>query len=84
MRISDPVQHCWWDQEALALVFEAAYETARHYVLVPAGFIETCDDGVTSLRVSELVDDIDEARGQDRRFVVLEKRGAVRERSMQL
>jgi hypothetical protein len=76
------VQHRGWNPEARAHVFEVSHETVRHHVFVQAGFIETCEDVVASLRASELADYMREARAQDRRFVVLEEEGAVRVRSM--
>ena len=78
------VRHSWWDQEALAHVFEVSHETVRHHVLVPAGLLETCGDVMASLRVSELADYMREARGQERRFVVRKEGGTVRIRSTAL
>jgi hypothetical protein len=45
------------------------------------GFIPTWRDAVASLRVSELADDMREARGQERCFLVLEEEGELHIRS---
>jgi hypothetical protein len=78
------VRHSWWDQAALAHVFEVSHETVRHHVCVPAGLVETCGDVTACLRASELADYMREARRQDRRFIVRKEGGTVRIRSTAL
>jgi len=48
------------------------------------GFIPTWRDAVASLRVSELADDMREARGQEWCFLVLEEEGELHIRSTSL
>jgi hypothetical protein len=78
------VNHTWWDDHAHGPVFEMAHGPVRHQIAVASAFLEACPDYTDSLRSSELVDYIREARAQDRRFLILWQGDAVRIRSKPL
>jgi len=78
------VRHTGWEQHHEAHVFEIAHETGYHQVLVPEGFLQSNRDVEAELRESELVDYLNEARAQRRRFLVRQEGGTVRIRSTTL
>jgi hypothetical protein len=78
------VRDTWWDEDTRAPVFEVVHETRCHHVIVEMGFMRAYQDAVACLRTSELADYMREARAQERRFFVLEERGAVHIRSTPL
>ena len=78
------VRHTGWEQGLKSHVFEIAHETGHHQVLVAEGFLRANRDVEAELRESELVDYLQEARAQKRRFLVRKEDGAVRIRSTTL
>jgi hypothetical protein len=78
------VRHTGWEQDVEAHVFEIAHERGHHQVLVSEGVLRSHRDIAAELRESELVDYLQEARAQKRRFLVRKEDGAVRIRSAAL
>ena len=78
------VRHTGWEQHAEAHVFEIAYETGHHQILVAEEFLQSNHDVEAELRESELADYLHEARAQKRRFLVKKEGGTVRIRSTTL
>ena len=78
------VRHTGWEQDLEAHVFEIVHETGHHQILVAKGFLRANRDVEAELRESELVDYLQEARAQKRRFLVRKEEGAVRIRSTAL
>jgi hypothetical protein len=78
------VRHTGWEQDVESHVFEIAHERGHHQVLVAEGFLRANRDVEAELRESELVDYLQEARAQKRRFLVRKEDGAVRIRSTAL
>jgi len=78
------VRHTGWASDSQSHVFEIAHERGHHQVLVAEDVLESNRDVAAELRESELVDYLQEARAQQRRFVVRQEEGAVRIRSTAL
>ena len=78
------VRHTGWASDSQSHVFEITHERGHHQILVAEGFLRANRDVESELHESELVDYLQEARAQRRRFLVRKEDGAVRIRSTAL
>jgi hypothetical protein len=78
------VRHTGWEPDTKSHVFEITHERGHHQVLVAEGVLRSNRDAAAQLRESELVDYLQEARAQRRRFLVRKEGGTVRIRSTAL
>jgi hypothetical protein len=78
------VRHTGWESDTQSHVFEITHERGHHQVWVAEGVLRSNRDAAAELRESELVDYLQEARAQKRRFLVRQEDGTVRIRSTAL
>jgi hypothetical protein len=78
------VRHTGWEPDTKSHVFEITHERGHHQVLVAEGVLRSNRDAAAELRESELVDYLQEARAQQRRFLVRKEGSTVRIRSTTL